>query len=282
MYNCNDYNMLIQKANKRRILRRNEGGRKIANYLIDKYKGTYRIKAPYNLATNQFSRKLDGTYEDIDCYIECDKGVKIFSLGRGMLQAYIPSLKQGRNILRSIYRDHINKDNTNTTVISYEVERDGKTITVSKENISIIDKKLFVEEVKNSNIISHVVETDEEVIFNFNSKYMSDLEPYLKPRTNGADISPFSSRNLPKDKSYKIPDEDQVEYKTIVEKIGKKNVITLTHTTNAYIKSLVNKKNTWENIKADMAKKGLSGKTYIHSIGKWSDYISYLHKELGV
>lgn len=224
---------------------------------------------------------MDGTYEDIDCYIECDKGVKIFSLGRGMLQAYIPALKQGRNILRSIYRDYINKNNTNTTVNSYEVEREGKTVLVTKENISIVDKKLFEEEIKNSNIISHVVETDEEVIFNFHAKYMEDLAPYLKPRTNGADISPFSTKNLPKSK-YVIPDEDQVDYKKIVENLGKENIITLTHMTSSYIKSLVTKKNTLEDIKADMALKGLSGKNYIHSIGKWEEYISYLHKELGV
>lgn len=80
----------------------------------------------------------------------------------------------------------------------------------------------------------------------------------------------------------RLTNEDQDEYKDIIEKLGKKNIIALTHTTNAYIKSLTSKRNTWENIKSDMAKKGLSGKTYIHSIGKWSDYISYLHKELGV
>lgn len=207
--------------------------------------------------------------------------MKIFSLGRGILQAYIPALKQGRNILRSIYRDYINKNNTNTTVNSYDIERDGKTITVSKENISIIDKKLFEEEIQNSNIISHVVETDEEVIFNYHAKYMGDLEQYLKPRTNGTDISPFSTKNLPKSK-YIISDEDQVEYKKIVENLGKENIITLTHMTSSYIKSLVTKKNTWEDIKADMAMKGLSGKNYIHSIGKWEEYISYIHKELGV
>ena len=111
---------------------------------------------------------------------------------------------------------------------------------------------------------------------------MDDLEKYLNPRTNGAGISPFSSKNLPKDKSYKIPDEDQYEYRIIVEKLGKSNIISLTHTTNAYIKTLITKKNTWEDIKADMALKGLSGKNYIHSIGKWEEYISYLYKELGV
>lgn len=111
---------------------------------------------------------------------------------------------------------------------------------------------------------------------------MNDLEQYLKPKTSCANRSPFSTRNLPKNKSYAIPNEDQVEYKNIIEKIGKGNVIILTHKTNAYIKSLATKKNTWEDIKADMALKGLSGKNYIHSIGKWKDYILYLHKELGL
>ena len=40
------------------------------------------------------------------------------------------------------------------------------------------------------------------------------------------------------------------------------------------------KKNTLEYIKADMAVKGLHGKEYIHSIGRWNEYIEYLKKEL--
>ena len=43
---------------------------KISNYLMTHYKGTYRIKCEYDLSKNQFARKLDGTYEDIDCYID--------------------------------------------------------------------------------------------------------------------------------------------------------------------------------------------------------------------
>ena len=38
----------------------------------------------------------------------------------------------------------------------------------------------------------------------------------------------------------------------------------------------------WEDIKADMALKCLKGKEYIHSIGKWNEYIDYLRKELKV
>lgn len=125
-----------------------------------------------------------------------------------------------------------------------------------------------------------VEETDSEVLFKFNTKYADDIIPLLKPKTSGSSISPFSSRNLPKNKDYEIPDEDLVSYKNIVAKIPKERILTLTHTTNKFIKSLVTKKNTWEDIKADMALKGLKGKEYIHSIGKWNDYISYLEENI--
>ena len=35
-----------------------------------------------------------------------------------------------------------------------------------------------------------------------------------------------------------------------------------------------------ENIKADMRKKGLKAKEYIHYIGRWEEYLSFLTKEL--
>ena len=108
---------------------------------------------------------------------------------------------------------------------------------------------------------------------------MERLEPFLKPKTSGADRSPFSTKNLPKTK-YIIPDEENLQYKAIVEKIGQKRIIELTHTTNSFLQSLVTKKNTWEDIKADMALKGLSGKNYIHAIGKWNEYISYLERNI--
>lgn len=108
---------------------------------------------------------------------------------------------------------------------------------------------------------------------------MKDLEKYLKPKTSGSNISPFSSKNLPKNKGYKIPDEDLTVYKSIIGNIGQKQIIALTHMINNYLKSLVTKRNTWEDIKADMARKGLSGRNYIHSIGKWDDCMKYLEDE---
>lgn len=136
----------------------------------------------------------------------------------------------------------------------------------------------MIEEELGQDIIFNKEENDSEVLFQFKAKYIKEFEKYLKPKTNGSNISPFSSRNLPKNKSYEIPDEDLLPYKNLIEKIGKKQIITLTHMTNNYLKSLTTKKYSWEDIKADMALKGLSGKNYIHSIGKWDEYIRYLEK----
>ena len=209
-----------------------------SNYLATNYKGKYRIKVPYDLVKKQFPRKLNGTYEDIDCYIDCQKNIKIFHYGNRTLQCYIDSIGRGRNIVKAIQSELGN------------------------------------------DIIHNIEETDSELLFRFNSKHMEQLEPYLKPRTNGANISPFSTKNLPKNKGYRIPDEDLAMYKEIVSKIPSERILTLTHTTQNFIKSLATKKNTWENIKADMALKGLKGKEYIHSIGQWDKYIKYLKENI--
>lgn len=209
----------------------------MSSYLM-KYKGTYRLKSAYDLRTNQFPRKLNGTFEDIDMYIDAKNGVRIYHYGGRILECYIPSIKRGHNIIKEIQSDLGNE------------------------------------------VIFNIVETDVEILFRFNSKDMELLESYLKPKTSGANISPYSSRNLPQNKKYTIPDEESLQYKAIVEKIGQKRIIELTHTTNSFLQSLVTKKNTWEDIKADMALKGLSGKNYIHSIGKWNEYISYLERNI--
>lgn len=203
-----------------------------------KYKGIFRLRTPIDTSTNTFPREYTGQFADNDVYIDCQKNVQIFSFGHGILQAYIPSIGRGNNIIKAIQSD------------------------------------------LGDNVIFDIEKTDSEVLFKFNAKYMEQLVQYLKPKTSGANISPFSSKNLPKNKDYKIPDEEFVTYKNIVDKIPQERILTITHTTNRFIKSLVTKKNTWEDIKANMALKGLKGKEYIHSIGKWNDYISYLEENI--
>lgn len=206
-------------------------------YLYDKFKGIYRLKVPIDSNTNDYCRKLNGTYEDIDVYIDCQFGNKVFHFGGNILQAYIPSLQRGHNILKKL---------------------EG------------IDKFLIFD----------IEETDSEVLFKFKYSDSSKIIPLLKPKTSGASISPYSVKNLPKNKTYIIPDEDLVLYKNTVAKIPPERILTITHSTNNFIKSLATKKNPMENIKADMRKKCLKGKEYIHSIGKWQEYIQYLQDNI--
>lgn len=132
----------------------------------------------------------------------------------------------------------------------------------------------------NKDILFNIIETDSEVLFQFKASDFDTLEKYLKPKTNGAHISPFSSKNLPKDREYKIPDNELKPYKDIIERIGQNRIIELTHMTNKFLKTLVTKTNNWKDIKANMAMKGIYGKKYIHSIGKWEDYIEYLERNI--
>lgn len=207
------------------------------SYLIDKFKGKYRLKVPYDLTTNDFTRKLNGNLEDVDVYIDCLNNTKIFYYGSSILQAYIPSLGRGHNIIKTI--------NEIDTSIIFDIE-----------------------------------ETDSEILFKFKYVDSDKIIPLLKPKTSGSNISPFSSKNLPRNKEFKIPDEDLNLYKEIVSKIPQERILAITHSTNNLIKSLATKKNPIENIKADMKLKGLKGKEYIYSIGEWNNYINYLKENL--
>ena len=209
----------------------------MANYIITHYKGTYRIMCPYDESTNQFSRKADGGFEDIDCYIKCRNGIQIFYYGSSLLEVYIPGVRRGNNILRSMGENG------------------------------------------HGDIPIDVTTTDEEVYFKFKTKNMSIMEQYLKPITNGAERSPFSARNLPHS-DYKIPDEDLLAYKEITANLPFESVLKLSHISKSYLKSLSTKTNTYELICSDMKKKMMKPKEYIHSIGKWNEYIEYLRKNL--
>lgn len=139
---------------------------------------------------------------------------------------------------------------------------------------------MFEKEINSSNLIFNIEQTDEEVLFSFNAKNMDKLKMYLNPRTNGANISPFSNKNLPKSK-YNIPEEDLNRYKQVTSNLEQGQLILLAKYTTDFLKSLTTNKSTWDDIKADMALKGLSGKNYVHAIGKWDEYIKYLNNSIG-
>jgi len=75
------------------------------SYYLSKYKGQYRLLAPYDLQTNDFPREPDGSLCTSDVYIKCTNKCQIFYYGKGILEFYCPSLGRGRNIIRAIKAD---------------------------------------------------------------------------------------------------------------------------------------------------------------------------------
>lgn len=65
-----------------------------------------------------------------------------------------------------------------------------------------------------------------------------------------------------------------------MSKIPSDKALSIGIITNNFIKSFVTKKNTWENIKADMRLKCLKSKDYIYAIDKWNEYLIYLEEQI--
>ena len=79
----------------------------MSNYIL-KYKGKYRILPTLDQNTNDFVRNFDNSINDTDIYISCRNNCKIFLYGHinntrpVWLQAYIPSIGRGRNIIKAL------------------------------------------------------------------------------------------------------------------------------------------------------------------------------------
>lgn len=71
------------------------------SYML-KWKGQYRLKAPYDLRTNEFPRDEKGNYADNDIYIDCKHGNQIYHYGDKELVAYIPSIGRAKNIIKKL------------------------------------------------------------------------------------------------------------------------------------------------------------------------------------
>ena len=80
----------------------------MANYLL-KYKGKYRLLPKLDARTNDIPREKNGDISDgyDDIYISCRFGNEISVYGcdssrRMWLEAYIPSISRGRNIIKEV------------------------------------------------------------------------------------------------------------------------------------------------------------------------------------
>lgn len=226
-----------------------------------KYKGQYRLKPNLDIHTNDFPRTDDGSidpsYDDI--YIKCANGSQIYHYGHSTLVGYIPSLGRGHNILIAIAKE--------LKLISEDTKsRDYGTL------YSLLEK---------DGTVFDIMENDSEIEFKFHAKDIELIAKYLKPQTSGADISPFSSKNLPKS-SYTISNEEIEEYKKITSSVSKDNKLLISHITNDFLNNILAKDRLYKTVsmKSHMRQKMLKGKEYIHSMGYWDRYLQYLKENI--
>ena len=242
-------------------------------HYLKKYVGQYRVKADYDLKTNDFPRLENGSIDPSfdDLYIVCKNNTKIRHGIGNILSCYIPSKGRGMNILRQIYQDNIKK----------EIPTEKDTY-LSKLCFELVDKEILVS--------AEVL--DFEVYFEFKATMIDYIAQLVGASTYGASISPFSDKNLPKTE-YKIPDEDIELYKEAIKDFpvktveinGKQRTMIdglLIKSLNARFDNIITKSQSKKfDIDKDRKLKGLKGKEYVHSFGNdmWKKYCEFLKSE---
>ena len=214
-----------------------------------RYKGIYRLKIEIDQNTNDFVRRVDGSLEDVDVYIDCKNNCRIYCYGHinntrpVWLIAYIPSMKRGRNIVKAL----------------------------KEKDIELVD----------------ITENDEEVEFKFKASDIEIVAELMKAKTSGANISPFSTRNLPK-ADVEIPTEEITRYKEITSVVPKTDLLVLARTTNEFLENVLQKdirritRNKKYDYKSEMKLLKMSRQTkeFIWTKNYWNEYLNYLDKEI--
>lgn len=220
----------------------------MSNYIL-KLKGKYRLLAELDQNTNDFVRNPDGSIDDTDVYISCQFGNRIMTYG------------------------HI--DNKKAVWLMAYIPSLGRGHNIIKalkeKGVEYIDYR----------------ESDEEVEFKFKAKDVDVVAELMKAKTSGADISPFSTRNLPKS-DVEIPTEKIALYKEITSVIPKGDLLFIHKATTSFLDEILQKglrkstKNKKFDYKSDMRSLCMSRqvKEYIYIKNYWEEYLKYLKKEI--
>lgn len=128
-------------------------------------------------------------------------------------------------------------------------------------------------------------ESAEEATFKFKAKDIDAVAELMKAKTYGANISPFSSRNLPKTK-IEIPVEEMAKYKDISSKVKKGDTLFIKDVNSRFLTEILAKKCRKQDknfdVKSDMRQRKLGRQTkeYIYVKGMFDDYLKYLDEEI--
>lgn len=218
----------------------------MANYMM-RYKGKYRVLCELDMDTNDFPRNSDGKIDDdVGLYIPCKYNGKIYAYGREGKYMQLCAYIPSRTRGRNI-KKQMDKDK-----VPYH----------------------------------HYDETDEEVSFLFPSTEIDIVAKLVGAKVSGANISPFSTRNLSKNKDIQIPEEDMGKYRNIVKTINKNNMYQIRIVTNNFLNNVLQRKERKKDKnfdwKVDSKRMKLSRqlKEYIYMKGYWNNFISYFQKNI--
>jgi len=258
--------------NRNRISQGKEG-EIVANYLYSRYKNKYRVKADYDLSTNDFPRdelgNIDSSFDDF--YIPCANKSKIRHYEQNILLYFCSSIGRFRNILKQIYEDKVGSLEKFKTY-SGKIDKKGKKLFT-------FDIELMYKELLDKQIILYICEYEEEGELRFKTDLMDYIASLVKPSTSGSSISPFSIKNLPS-KKYDIPEEELDKYKEITKNIDKSNAIILSQLIKKFDTIIQKKMGKNYDIKYERRLSCLRGKEFIHSIGLFDDYLIFLKENL--
>lgn len=219
----------------------------MSNHYMMKYKGTYRVLAELDQQTNDIPRDANGNVsEDVELYIDCQYGNRITEWGHDT---------NGRMLL-SAYIPSIGR---------------GRNIkkAMDAQGIPYMDYE----------------ESSIEAWFKFRAKDITEVATLLKAKTFGANISPFSVKNLPK-ANVEIPSEEIERYKAITAEVEKCDLLIIHKITTSFLTTVLTRKYKANdksfNCQADMRKlmMGRMAKEYIWTKGMWEEYLVYLKKKI--
>ena len=217
-------------------------------YLVNKYKGKYRVRAHYDEQTKDFIRDDDGNLEESfgDFYLSGRSGIEIKHGTGSELSCYVPKLQLGNNVLKSYYDS-----------------------TIGDHNHKSMNE--IISELKSNGYINDVDILSIEVMFTFDADHLDILAPIIKLKTSGNSISPFSTRNLPK-APYTIPKSDMDKYQRAK---GKLSGLEIARLNEQFITENFDK-----NFKTDIRKEMLKPIQYFHKVGIWNKYCEFIKESV--
>lgn len=220
----------------------------MSHYLM-KYKGIYRVLPILDEVYHDLPRDNNGNicHEEVELYIACKYGNKITEYG---------------------------KDSSNRMVLRAYIPSIGRGRNIKRS--------LDAQSIPYTNYL----ETDEEVEFRFKAKDIEPIAELLNVKTGGANISPFSNKNLPK-ADVEIPMAEIERYKAATAEVQNGDLLIIHRITTDFLSNFLEKK--YKKIEGkkfdlgtDMKKMKMSrmAKEYIWSKGMFNEYLKFLQDKI--